>query len=111
MKGRFKEQIPKPPLGWIEFKPKNEIKNKGTEMQYSMMICPYCGKSTGWSWGGMGKTKVVGEGDLRMDSGECADCGEIIKHDWDAGTDPKTGRYIDGHYYYKPKGTSTLMDF
>ena len=110
MKGRFKEQIPEPPPGWIEFKQKSEIKNKGTEMQYSARVCPYCGGSTGWVWGGMGKTKVVGKGDLRMDSGECIDCREIIKHDWDAGT-TKEGRYIDYHYYYKPKGTSTLMDF
>ena len=105
MKGRILEQIPEPPPGWIEFKPKHEIKNKGTEMQYSMRICPHCGKSTGWIWG-----KVEGKGDLRMDTGECVDCGETIKHDWDSGTDEK-GRYIDNHYYYKPKGTSTLLDF
>ena len=111
MKGRILEQIPEPPPGWIEFKPKNHIHNKGTEMQYSMRICPYCGKSNGWAWGGIGKNKVEGKGDLRMDTGECMACGETIKHDWDAGMDSKTGRYIDFNYYYKPKGTSTLLDF
>ena len=110
MKGDILKQIPTPPPGWVEFKAKDKIHRKGEVSQYSMMICPYCGESLGWCWGGTGDCKVVGEGDLRMDSGKCVACDGMIKHDWNAGM--KGDKYIDNkHYYYKPKGTSTLMDF
>ena len=127
--------FPKKPPGFIPFKWKTAIFNKGKSNQYVGQLCPEC-STFGFSWGPQGFTdkfamslarlsrkKDIWSGWLleledgsylrdhwsRYSLGECCQCGCKFWHNFRCSCSQQHCSCGKWHYYYKPKGQTNLL--
>ena len=125
---------PNQPPGFVKFKWKTAVFNKGSSNSYTGQLCPEC-STFGFEYGPQGFTdkfamalarlsrkKKIWNGWLveikpgeylrdhwsRYCLGECIQCGCKLWHDFRCGCSQQPCSCGDWHYYYKPKGQLTL---
>jgi hypothetical protein len=123
-------QKPKAPEGFIPFKWKSKVINKGTELEASVNMCPECGEF-GFAWNGSGwqdpeMQKIADAVDNSFDmdlrnhwsrfcTGECIQCGCKFWHDFlcvnHGDKCSLNERGCTWHYYYKPTKDNSLLKF